>query len=85
VSVLWRVAGSVAHELDIENQMHEISSLELADVVEQADAVITTPSTAMLEAMRLGRPSQRWITTTSAVRADGVDDFCARTHPPGRG
>jgi hypothetical protein len=56
VAVLWRVSGSVAEALRVENQMKEISSLELATVIEQADAVITTPSTAMLEAMLLGRP-----------------------------
>jgi len=55
-TLLWRVSGSVARELNVENQMTEISSLELAEVVEQVDAVITTPSTVMLEAMRLGRP-----------------------------
>ena len=56
VTVLWRVSGSVAAALQVENQMNEISSLELAAVIERADAVITTPSTAMLEAMLLGRP-----------------------------
>jgi hypothetical protein len=56
VTVLWRVSGSVAAVLQVENQMNEISSLELAAVIDRADAVITTPSTAMLEAMLLGRP-----------------------------
>ena len=55
-TLLWRVSGNVARELRVENRMNEISSLELAEVVEQVDAVITTPSTAMLEVMRLGRP-----------------------------
>ncbi|MDB6121289.1 MAG: hypothetical protein JWQ71_282 [Pedosphaera sp.] len=56
VEVLWRVSKSVAVELGVENQLDQISSSELAKVLEQVDAVITTPSTAMLEAMLLGRP-----------------------------
>ncbi|HEX6534330.1 MAG TPA: hypothetical protein VF041_07025 [Gemmatimonadaceae bacterium] len=56
IEVLWRVSGEMAWRLGVENLMRETSSVELADVVERADAVITTPSTAMLEAMRLGRP-----------------------------
>jgi hypothetical protein len=56
VTLLWRVSGNVASALHVENRMNKTSSVELADVVEQADAVITTPSTAMLEAMRLERP-----------------------------
>jgi hypothetical protein len=56
LEVLWRVGRSVAEALRVENQMQEISTLDLVRVLERADAVITTPSTAMLEAMVLGRP-----------------------------
>jgi hypothetical protein len=56
LKVLWRVSQSVATALQVENQLRDVASGELAAVVEQTDAVITTPSTAMLEAMRLGRP-----------------------------
>lgn len=56
VKVFWRVAKSVAAEMAIDNQLNEISSLELTTLLEQVDAVVTTPSTAMLEAMLAGRP-----------------------------
>ncbi len=56
IKVFWRVSKNVAQELKVENQLNEIGSAELTRVVEQADAVISTPSTAMLEAMLLGRP-----------------------------
>jgi hypothetical protein len=56
LQVQWRVSKSVAEALGVANQMHEVASVELAGQVEQADAVITTISTAMLEAMVLGRP-----------------------------
>jgi hypothetical protein len=56
LQVQWRVSKSVAEPLGVANQLHEVASVELAGQVEQADAVITTLSTAMLEAMVLGRP-----------------------------
>lgn len=56
VSVLWRVSREVARELGVENQYQETSALELVAVIERADAVITTLSTAMLEAMLCARP-----------------------------
>lgn len=56
LKVLWRVSKGVAKELEVENQLHQISSLELVTVLNQADAVITTLSTAMIEGMIVGRP-----------------------------
>jgi hypothetical protein len=46
----------MAAALGVENQLEQISSLELAKVLEGVDAVVSTPSTALLEAMLLGRP-----------------------------
>jgi hypothetical protein len=56
LSVSWRVSRNVAEALSIPSTLTRVDSAELADAVEAADAVITTPSTAMLEAMRLSRP-----------------------------
>ena len=56
IAVLWRVGRDIARPLAIENLVREMESTELAAIVERADAVVTTPSTAMLEAMLLGRP-----------------------------
>ena len=56
LTVLWRVGRDIARPLAIENLVSEMESTELAAIVERADAVVTTPSTAMLEAMLLGRP-----------------------------
>jgi len=56
ITVLWRVGRDIARQLGIENLLSEMESAELAAVVERADAVVTTPSTAMLEAMLLDRP-----------------------------
>jgi len=56
VDVLWRVSDEMAQALGVDNRLREFASGELADLLEQVDAVITTPSTALLEAMLLGRP-----------------------------
>ncbi len=56
VEILWRVSSGVARTLGVENQFRELSALDLADVLEKSDAVITTLSTAILEAMLLKRP-----------------------------
>ncbi|MBA4147193.1 MAG: hypothetical protein H0X66_03695 [Verrucomicrobia bacterium] len=56
IQTLWRLSRGVATELGVANQLDQIASAELVGVVENVDAVISTPSTAMLEAMLLGRP-----------------------------
>lgn len=56
LEVLWRVSRVVAEALRVDNQMTEVSTMDLAGVVERADAVVSTFSTAMAEAMLLGRP-----------------------------
>ncbi|HEX6965419.1 MAG TPA: hypothetical protein VF166_06440 [Gemmatimonadaceae bacterium] len=56
VEVVWRVSDEMANALGVDNRLREFASAELADLIEQVDAVITTPSTALLEAMLLGRP-----------------------------
>jgi hypothetical protein len=56
IEVIWRVSGKVVRELDVQNQFAHAASEELAAVVGRVDAVISTPSTAILEAMLLRRP-----------------------------
>lgn len=56
VEVIWRVSREMADALGVTNLMRDTSSLELTEVVERADAVITTLSTAVLESMALDRP-----------------------------
>lgn len=56
VEVIWRVSREMAEALGVANLMRETSSVELTEVVERSDAVITTISTAILESMLLDRP-----------------------------
>lgn len=56
IEVVWRITKGLHTQLDVENQLRDLSGQELAQILSQVDAVITTPSTAMLEAMLLRRP-----------------------------
>lgn len=56
VELHWRLAGDLANVLKVENQLSETTGRELSEQISRVDAVVTTPSTAMLEAMLLGRP-----------------------------
>lgn len=53
---VWRVTKNLEHEIGVENTLQELSTLELSEVLRNVDAVITTPSTAVLESMLLKRP-----------------------------
>ncbi|MEM9940234.1 MAG: hypothetical protein AAF939_01515 [Planctomycetota bacterium] len=54
--VVWRLTGQLNDALGLENRWHDFTGKELADQLLYVDAVITTPSTAMLEAMKFERP-----------------------------
>ena len=56
LEVVWRLSKGLDETLGVENRLQDISGLELAALLRTVDAVITTPSTALLEAMLLGRP-----------------------------
>jgi len=56
IQVLWRVTAGLHKRLGVKNKLTEASTGELKDVLAMVDAVITTPSTAMLEAMLFGHP-----------------------------
>lgn len=56
IDVIWRISKSLAPQLGVETQLQQFESLELSALMEQVDGVITTPSTAILEAMLLERP-----------------------------
>jgi hypothetical protein len=54
--VTWRLPRAIAEALGVQTNLRDTASEELVDQVAAVDAVITTPSTAMLEAMLLDRP-----------------------------
>jgi hypothetical protein len=56
VEVIWRTRDEVAQALGVDNRLGDASSPDLARLLGSVDAVISTMSTAVLEAMLLKRP-----------------------------
>ena len=56
IEFTWRLTRGLAEELSVDNQLDSLAGADLFDQLKQVDAVITTPSTAALEAMRMGLP-----------------------------
>jgi hypothetical protein len=56
IEITWRITGDYGKRLNIENTLNDFSGQEIHQLISQVDAVITTPSTTLLEAMLLKRP-----------------------------
>ena len=56
VQPVWRLTQGLAAEIGVENSLRDTFGGELGAVLRNVDAVITTPSTALLEGMLAGRP-----------------------------
>jgi len=54
---IWRVRGSIDKELDLADRYPHLQGLSLREVFAEADAVLTTPSTVVLESMLAGLPT----------------------------
>lgn len=53
---VWRLTKGLEKEIGVESAVSDLTGRELGDVLRNVDAVVTTPSTSMLEAMLLGLP-----------------------------
>ena len=77
VEVTWRLTKNLATQIGVENRLTSLDGGELAEQLRWVDAVITTPSTAMLEAMTFERPvgcldyhnTPRFVPTAWAISA----------------
>jgi hypothetical protein len=77
IEVVWRVTRGLSEKLGVSNRLKELETAELSTVLAEVDAVITTPSTAILESMLVGRPvavldyhnSPRFVQTAWTVSA----------------
>ena len=56
VEFVWRLTKGLEEQIGVENQLTDLSGGELKEILSSVDAVITTPSTSMLEAMLTGLP-----------------------------
>jgi hypothetical protein len=56
IEIVWRVADSISAKLEIENTAHDLTGSELASQLANVDAVVSTASTLMIEAMLFDLP-----------------------------
>ncbi len=56
VEPVWRVTKGLDKEIGVDSTVTDLTGRQLAEVLENVDAMITTPSTSMLEGMLLGLP-----------------------------
>ena len=56
IEVTWRLTAGLEDRLAVTNQLSGLDGQELQDELANCDALITTPSTAMLEGMLQGKP-----------------------------
>ncbi len=57
IEVIWRLTRGLEKELEVCNTLSETNGNELTEILSRVNAVVTTPSTAMLEAMLHGLPT----------------------------
>ena len=50
------MTGGLAQQVEVENQLGDLTGGELKEMLNSVDAVVTTPSTAMLESMLMNLP-----------------------------
>lgn len=57
IEVIWRITGDYHRLIGVENSLSDLNGKEIHEIIQQVDAVITTPSTTILEAMTLKVPA----------------------------
>ena len=80
VQVTWRLTAGLADEIDVAETAVEFTGKQLAETLGHVDAVITTPSTAMLEAMLLDLPVAVLDYTNSPSYVSSVWRISAKSH-----
>jgi hypothetical protein len=54
---IWRVRGGISERLSLRGTLPQLESGSLREALQESDAVVTTPSTAQLEAFLSSRPT----------------------------
>ena len=57
VEIIWRLTGGLDSELGVRNTASDLTGVQLCDQLKEVDAVISTPSTAVVESMLAGKPT----------------------------
>ncbi|HWY77341.1 MAG TPA: methyltransferase domain-containing protein, partial [Verrucomicrobiae bacterium] len=80
IQAVWRLIRGLDRELGVSTTASDLTGRELAEVLQTVDAVVTTPSTAMLEAMMLGLPVAVLDYTNSPLYVSPAWHITAREH-----
>lgn len=57
VEFVWRLTGGLDELVGVENSISDLTGIQLHDQLKNVDAVLCTPSTAVVESMLSGRPT----------------------------
>ncbi|QEG21551.1 hypothetical protein [Mariniblastus fucicola] len=57
IEVEWRLTAGLDQRIDVANRLSNLNGTELHAAIERCDAVVTAPSTSMLEAMLQHKPT----------------------------
>lgn len=57
IESVWRMTDGLENELKVENVLNDLTGQDLFETLQTVDVVITTPSTAAIEAMALEKPT----------------------------
>jgi hypothetical protein len=57
LEISWRLTAGLEKEIGVENSISTLTGTELHQAIDQCDAMVTTPSTSMLESMLMHKPT----------------------------
>ncbi len=57
VEIIWRLTGGLDEHVGVENSTSDLTGMQLHDQLNEIDAVLSTPSTAVVESMLCGKPT----------------------------
>jgi hypothetical protein len=80
IKVQWRLTGGMAEMLGVESEIQETLGVEFHAMLREADAIVTTPSTTMLEGMLCGIPVVMLDYTNSPTYVPPAWAVTAREH-----
>ena len=79
---IWRVRGGYSEKLQLQDNFHYLQGQPLENAFAEADAVLTTPSTVILEAMLMGLPVALLDYTNSPDYVSAAWKITAKDHIP---
>ncbi|WP_146530617.1 hypothetical protein [Novipirellula artificiosorum] len=72
IQLIWRLTAGLDRIIGVENELRNTTGDDVAEALRRADATITTPSTAQLESMLMGKPTAILDYTNSPVYVDSA-------------